>query len=120
MALLQIEEPGEGRVKEACPPAAQAVGIDLGTTNSLVAIVEQGKPRALAADEGSTLLPSVVHYRPGGQPIVGRAAQRLAAEAPRDTISSVKRFMGRSADDPETRRLSPYRFAAQPGVVRFE
>jgi len=119
MALFQIQEPGEARVKEACAPG-QAVGIDLGTTNSLVALVAKGSPRALSIDEGSTLLPSVVHYRTDGPPIVGHAAQRLAAEAPRDTIKSVKRFMGRSADDPETRRLSPYRFAAQPGVVRFE
>jgi len=123
MALFQIQEPGDGRVKEACPPGSVAVGIDLGTTNSLVAIVENGKPRALPADEGSTLLPSVVHYRRDGGPIVGRAARKLAAGAPLDTIVSVKRFMGRSADDAETRRLSPYKFGAQVGqesVVRFE
>ena len=123
MALFQIQEPGESRVKEACPPAGYAVGIDLGTTNSLVALVQGGKPRALPADEGSTLLPSVVHYRQGGAPIVGRAARRLASASPRDTIVSVKRFMGRSADDPETRRLSPYKFseqADQQTVVRFE
>ena len=89
MALLQIQEPGESRVKEACEPAGQAVGIDLGTTNSLVAVVAGGVPRALSADEGSTLLPSVVHYRIDGAPIVGGAARRLAAEAPRDTIVSV-------------------------------
>ena len=124
MALFQIQEPqepGVAKVKEACPPpAGAAVGIDLGTTNSLVAIVEGRSPRALAVDEESTLLPSVVHYRSEGAPIVGRAARRLAAGAPRDTVVSVKRFMGRSADDPETRRLSPYRFANSPGVVRFE
>src|SRR5437588_10610604 len=121
-AIFQISEPGEARSKEAC--ATGAVGIDLGTTNSLVAIVlGDSKPRALAVDEGSTLLPSVVHYRPGGGPgsvIVGAAARRLAADFPRDTIVSVKRFMGRSSADPETRRLSPYRFAdGQSGVVRF-
>src|SRR6267143_2538421 len=121
-ALLQISEPGESRAKEAC--TSGAVGIDLGTTNSLIAIVlGDGKPRALAVDEGSTLLPSVVHYGEGGGPgsvVVGRAARRLAAEFPRDTIVSVKRFMGRSSADPETRRLSPYRFAeGESGVVRF-
>ena len=121
-AIFQISEPGETRSKEAC--ATGAVGIDLGTTNSLVAIVlGDGKPQALAVDEGSTLLPSVVHYRPGGGPgsvVVGAAARRLAADFPRDTIVSVKRFMGRSSADPETRRLSPYRFAdGQSGVVRF-
>ena len=121
-ALFQISEPGDARAKEACTTGA--VGIDLGTTNSLIAIVlGDGKPHALAADEGSTLLPSVVHYGAGGGPgsvVVGRAARRLAAEFPRDTIVSVKRFMGRSSADPETRRLSPYRFAeGESGVVRF-
>src|SRR5882672_6948078 len=121
-ALFEIQEPGEARTKEACTTGA--VGIDLGTTNSLVAIVlGDGKPQALAVDEGSTLLPSVVHYGPQGGPgsvVVGGAARRLAAEFPRDTIVSVKRFMGRSSADPETRRLSPYRFAeGESGVVRF-
>ncbi|HZX96126.1 MAG TPA: Hsp70 family protein, partial [Myxococcales bacterium] len=122
MALFEISEPGEGHAKEACTTGA--VGIDLGTTNSLLAIVlGDGKPRALAVDEGSTLLPSVVHYGEGGGPgsvVVGRAARRVAAEFPHDTIVSVKRFMGRSSADPETRRLSPYRFApGESGVVRF-
>src|SRR5256885_2012157 len=79
--------------------------------------------QALAVDEGSALLPSVVHYGAGGGPgsvVIGRPARRLAAEFPRDTIASVKRFMGRSSADPETRRLSPYRFAeGDSSVVRF-
>jgi len=121
-ALFQISEPGESHAKEACTTGA--VGIDLGTTNSLVAIVlGDGKPRALAVDEGSTLLPSAVHYGEGGGPgsvVVGREARRRAADFPHDTIISVKRFMGRSSADPETRRLSPYRFApGESGVVRF-
>src|SRR5205823_14666835 len=107
---------------EACTTGA--VGLDLGTTNSLIAIVlADGKPHALAVDEGSTLLPSVVHYGVGGGPgsvVIGRPARRLAAEFPRDTIASVKRFMGRSSADPETRRLSPFRFAGGVyGVVWF-
>ena len=125
MALFQIAEPGEGRAKEAC--GAAAVGIDLGTTNSLAAVVRPdpasgaGKPRALPVDEGSTLLPSVVAYTGGEAPVVGRAARRLAPDAPSDTIASVKRFMGRTSADPETRRLSPYRFAeGESGTVRFE
>jgi molecular chaperone HscA len=122
MALFSISEPGDARVKEACTTGA--VGIDLGTTNSLVGIVlGDGKPRALQVDEGSTLLPSVVHYGAQGGPgsvVVGRAARRLATEFPRDTIVSVKRFMGRSSADPETRRLSPYQYApGDAGVVRF-
>jgi molecular chaperone HscA len=125
MALFQIAEPGEARSKEVC--ATAAVGIDLGTTNSLVAVVRPdpqtgaGKPRALVVDEGSTLLPSVVSYGSGATPVVGRAARRLAADAPRDTIVSVKRFMGKTSADPETRRLSPYKFAeGESGTVRFE
>ena len=125
MALFEILEPGETRTKEAC--ATIPVGIDLGTTNSLVAVVRPdgetgaGKPRALAVDEGSTLLPSVVSYAGTGHPVVGRAARRIAADAPRDTIVSVKRFMGKTSADPETRRLSPYRFAeGESGTVRFE
>src|SRR3954470_20803155 len=98
-ALFQISEPGEGRAKEACTTGA--VGMDLGTTNSLIAIVlGDGKPPALPIDEGRTPLPSAVHYGEGGGPgtvVVGRAARRLAAEHPRDTIVSVKRFMGRSS-----------------------
>ncbi len=122
-ALFEIAEPGEGRTKEACRTGA--VGIDLGTTNSLVAIVlGDGRPQAVSIDEGSTLLPSVVHYGVSGEPgsvVVGRAARRLAAEFPRDTIVSVKRFMGRGSADPETLRLSPYKFASgESGVVRFE
>src|SRR5207253_3996934 len=72
-------------------------------------------------DEGSTLLPSVVSYGTSPTPVVGRAARRLAADAPRDTIVSVKRFMGKTSADPETKRLSPYRFAeGESGTVRFE
>ncbi len=69
-------------------------------------------------------MPSVVQYGPGGEVVVGRRAAALASEHPRDTIVSVKRFMGRGADDPETRRLGPYEFAAAaPGesnTVRFK
>jgi molecular chaperone HscA len=125
MALFDIAEPGQTKSKDAC--ATAAVGIDLGTTNSLVAVVRPdprtgaGKPRALRVDEGSTLLPSVVSYASGRAPVVGTAARRLAADAPRDTIVSAKRFMGRSSADPETRRLSPYKFfEGESGTVRFE
>ncbi|MFM2153818.1 MAG: hypothetical protein RL199_2253 [Pseudomonadota bacterium] len=99
----------------------KAVGIDLGTTHSLVAHVEGRGARVacLPVDEHSTLLPSVVAYV-SGEVVVGRAARRLAADHPRDVLSSVKRYMGKSANDPEVRRLSPYRFATETGpVVRF-
>lgn len=132
-ALFQIAEPGELPVKGACPPGTTgAIGIDLGTTNSLVAIVKDGQPVALPDDragaDGDPMLPSVVHYAPDGSGIVvGRGARdELASRFPRDTIVSAKRFMGRGSDDPEAyRKLTPYEFdSTAPGqpavpVVRF-
>jgi len=119
-ALFGISEPGESRVKQVCK--GRAVGIDLGTTNSLVAVIQAGQPVCLRED-GSALLPSVVHYAADGSVIVGQRARELAFGAPRDTIASVKRFMGRGPDDAEaTRALTPYRFATGPTalpVVRF-
>jgi molecular chaperone HscA len=119
-ALFSISEPGEAQTKQVCK--GRAVGIDLGTTNSLVAVVQAGQPVCLR-DADSALLPSVVHYGADGLVVVGQRARTLAAGAPWDTISSVKRFMGRGPDDAEaTRKLTPYRFV--PGnvgdsVVRF-
>lgn len=121
-ALFEIAEPGQSRSKRAC--RTRAIGIDLGTTNSLVAIVDGGKPVCLPDADGQTILPSVVHYAVDGRVVVGfEARDRLARDFPRDTIASVKRFMGRGPGDAEaTRRLTPYAFApAAPneGVVRF-
>ncbi len=111
--LLQILDPKAGH--------GRPVGIDLGTTNSLVAIVENGRPRCLPAGEGaSPLLPSVVQYRPNEPPLVGNPAKEAAALAPADTIASVKRFMGKSADDAQTQALSTHKFAeGDRRVVRF-
>jgi len=96
MALLQISEPG----KSAVPHQRRlAVGIDLGTTNSLVATVRSGKVDTLADSSGEHLLPSVVQYRADASPIVGEAAKAAAAINPYNTISSVKRFMGRGLAD---------------------
>jgi molecular chaperone HscA len=105
-ALFQIAEPGESRGKHAC--RTRAVGIDLGTTNSLVAIVDAGRPTALADEHGDAIVPSVVHYAADGRVVVGADARdRLAPEFPRDTIASVKRFMGRGRRDAEaTRKLT--------------
>jgi molecular chaperone HscA len=119
-ALFSISEPGQSQVKQDCK--GRAVGIDLGTTNSLVAVVQAGQPICLRA-EGSALLPSVVHYAADGTIVVGQRARALALAAPQDTIASVKRFMGRGPGDAEaTRELTSYRFAPSvPGdsVVRF-
>jgi molecular chaperone HscA len=103
MTLLEIFDP------KAAP---RPVGIDLGTTNSLVARVRDGKPAVIVDCNGQGLLPSAVHYDARGAVIVGDDALRLAAAYPRETIVSAKRFMGRGADDPETRRLGTYEFAA--------
>jgi molecular chaperone HscA len=109
MALLQISDP------TARPTP---IGIDLGTTNSLVAYVPLvGGPATVRDCDNEALVPSVVTYKDDGSVIVGRAAKALAIELPRDTISSVKRLMGRGADDPETQRLAPYRYATREGAV---
>ena len=121
-AFLQIGEPGQTRPKRAC--RTRAVGIDLGTTNSLIAVVDGGKPVCLPDAQGEAIVPSVVHYAADGSIVVGAEARdHLAAQFPRDTIASVKRFMGRGPQDAEaTRRLTPYQFAPAAGdgqVVRF-
>jgi molecular chaperone HscA len=111
---LQIHDP--------LKPKGQVVGIDLGTTNSLVAAVVNGKPRCLPVDVGdAVLLPSVVHYHENGGVIVGRRALEQLAEHPTDVIRSVKRFMGKSLGDVETKKLGAYRFVpGANGVVRFQ
>ena len=118
--LYDIAEPGATEVKEAC--AGRAIGIDLGTTNSLVAYVKDAQPVCIADEDGRMLLPSAVRYRGDGPPIVGLKALAEAAQHPRDTIVSVKRFMGRGPKDAETtRRFTPYEFATVDGpVVKFK
>lgn len=121
-ALFQISEPGEAQVKLAC--RTRAAGIDLGTTNSLIAIVTGGEPVCLPDEDGEVILPSAVHYATDGAVVVGaRARHELAVLHPADTIVSAKRFMGRGPQDAEaTRRLTPYAFsptAANDPVVRF-
>ncbi len=114
MELLEIFDP-------KAPP--RPIGIDLGTTNSLVAFVRNERPQAIADCDQEILVPSVVMYEANGEVVVGTSAKLRASEAPRDAIVSVKRFMGRGADDPETRRLGPYEFveakAGEANVVRF-
>jgi molecular chaperone HscA len=91
--------------------APRAIGIDLGTTNSIVAYVRDDAPAALTTCDGAPLLPSVVHYAKSGAILVGRAAKAQLTREPERTIASVKRFMGRDARDPETKRLGALRFA---------
>jgi len=103
MALLQISEPGMSTVAHQ---HRLAVGIDLGTSNSLVATVRSGQAETLEDTEGRHLLPSVVHYSKHQQPIVGYPAQVRMAEDALNTIASAKRLMGRAAKDAKT--LSGY------------
>ncbi|WP_442770389.1 Hsp70 family protein, partial [Zoogloea ramigera] len=116
MALLQISEPG---MSTAPHQHRLAVGIDLGTTNSLVATVRNGVPQCLQDDDGKLLLPSVVHYLPDGQIVVGRKAQATQATDPRNTIISVKRFMGRGLKDVAHVDTMPYDFVDAVGMVRL-
>ena len=99
------------------------IGIDLGTTNSVVAVMEGGEPKVIPAAEGSPLVPSVVAINPKtGERLVGQLARRQAVVNPENTIFSIKRFMGRKFNDPEVQRamqLVPYKISAAPnGDVR--
>ena len=115
MALLQIAEPG---LSTAPHQHRLAVGIDLGTTNSLVASVRSGLSVVLNDEKGRPLLPSVVRYTAEGA-AVGYPAQQMQASDPHNTIVSVKRFMGRGLSDiPEPGHL-PYRFVDAPGMVQL-
>ncbi|GHU28215.1 chaperone protein HscA [Betaproteobacteria bacterium] len=117
MALLQIAEPGES----AAPHQHKlAVGIDLGTTNSLVATVRSGQAAVLSDELGRPLLPSIVRYRPDGTTSVGYEAQAEQTRDPRNTIASVKRFMGRGLKDIIYREVIPYEFQDSPGMVRLK
>ena len=78
---------------------SRIVGIDLGTTNSLVAIVENGVPRVLAGRDGSKLVPSIIHFEENGEVLVGNSAKARLIENPKNTIFSIKRFMGKGLED---------------------
>ncbi|WP_050466096.1 Fe-S protein assembly chaperone HscA [Herbaspirillum chlorophenolicum] len=117
MALLQISEPG---MSTAPHQRRLAVGIDLGTTNSLVATVRNSIPEVLADDEGRVLLPSVVRYLPNGHANIGYKAQAAQTTDPRNTIVSVKRFMGRGLKDIAHAENMPYDFQDAPGMVQLK
>ncbi|SFZ79258.1 Fe-S protein assembly chaperone HscA [Chitinimonas taiwanensis] len=117
MALFQIAEPGEA---PAPHQHKLAVGIDLGTTNSLVATVRSGSAAVLPDERGRNLLPSVVHYAADGQVTVGHRAQARQTEDPRNTIVSVKRFMGRGVKDLPDSAATPYRFVDAPGMLKLK
>jgi molecular chaperone HscA len=117
MALLQLAEPGQS----AAPHQHRlAVGIDLGTTNSLVATVRHGLAEVLPDEEGRVLLPSIVRYLADGSTEVGHAAQAHQASDPRNTLVSVKRFMGRGVKDVAHVENLPYDFVDAPGMLQIK
>jgi molecular chaperone HscA len=117
MALLQISEPGQSPNPHE---RRIAVGIDLGTTHSLVAAVRNGVAECLPDSAGRVLLPSVVRYLAGGGRQIGYVAQENIAADPENTIASVKRFMGRSVVDVAGAAKLPYRFADHPGMLGIQ
>jgi len=117
MALLQISEPGQ------TPDPHQrriAIGIDLGTTHSLVASVRSGMAECLADTEGRVILPSVVRYVDAEKRQIGYAALAAQVDDPRNTISSVKRLMGRGINDIGNRAQLPYELIDKPGMVTLQ
>ena len=117
MALLQISEPGQ------TPSPHQrriAIGIDLGTTHSLVASVRHGVPECLPDTEGRVILPSVVRYLARGGRQIGHEALAATASDPENTIASVKRFMGRCLSDVVGRDKLPYCFVDHPGMLGLQ
>ncbi|HET9113830.1 MAG TPA: Fe-S protein assembly chaperone HscA [Burkholderiales bacterium] len=117
MALLQISEPG---MSTAPHQHRLAAGIDLGTTNSLVATVRNGIAIVINDEDGHALLPSVVRYATGEEPIVGHAAQAGQNRDPHNTVISVKRFMGRGLKDIKDAASFPYHFVDAPGMVQLK
>ena len=101
---------------------AKVIGIDLGTTNSVVAVVEGGNPTVIANQEGSRLTPSVVGFTKEGEILVGQVAKRQAITNPENTVFSIKRFMGRRYDEVLSEiRLVPYKVVkAGNGDVRVD
>ncbi|MGB7481482.1 MAG: Fe-S protein assembly chaperone HscA [Burkholderiaceae bacterium] len=116
MALLQISEPG---MSTAPHQRRLAVGIDFGTTNSLVATVRNSIPELLNDDEGRALLPSVVRYLPDGGARIGHKALASQTADPKNTIASVKRFLGRGLKDVAHAENLPYVFQDAPGMVQI-
>ncbi len=115
MALLQIAEPG---MSLAPHERKVAIGIDLGTTNSLVAVVRDALPKVLPDEKGHELFPSVIRYLPDGRTQGGFDALAHAIEDPKNTIVSVKRLMGRGIQD-LANQSAPYEFIDEPGMVKL-
>src|SRR4029453_12265533 len=93
----------------------KVIGIDLGTTNSVVAVMEAGQPAVLVNQEGSRITPSVVAFTKEGERLVGQVAKRQAVTNPENTVFSIKRFMGRRYDEVQSEiKLVPYKVVKAP------
>ena len=117
MALLQISEPGQA------PDPHQrriAVGIDLGTTHSLVAAMRNGVAECLPDNDGRVILPSAVRFLENGGRQIGHEALKNQAEDPQNTIVSVKRFMGRGVKDIAQPEKLPYVLLDKPGMLSLQ
>ena len=117
MALLQISEPGQSPDPHT---RRIAVGIDLGTTHSLVAAVRHGVAECLPDGQGRAILPSAVRYLEGGRRAIGAEALAAQADDPLNTVVSVKRLMGRALADVTGHAKLPYRFIDRPGMVAID
>ena len=100
----------------------KVIGIDLGTTNSAVAVIEGGEPKVIVNEEGSRITPSVVAFTKDGEILVGQVAKRQAVTNPENTVYSIKRFMGRRYDEvAEEMKMVPYKVVKAPtGDARVE
>jgi molecular chaperone HscA len=117
MALLSIAEPGQSQIPHR---HRLAIGIDLGTTNSVVAAVRDGSAVVLADEDGMRLLPSVVQYFADGRIDVGHEAKRNQAADPFNTLSSVKRLLGRGLADLAEPQSRAYRLLEAGGMVKLD
>jgi len=117
MALLQISEPGQSTAPHH---HNLACGIDLGTTNSLVASVMSGETKLIADNNDKVMLPSIVHFSQGGKMTVGSEASDYAQTDPTNTIFSIKRFMGLGYDEVGELKNCPYQMLEQGNNVLFQ
>ncbi|MGZ8907369.1 MAG: Fe-S protein assembly chaperone HscA [Methylobacter sp.] len=116
--LLQIAEPGQSTEPEVIQRLA--VGIDLGTTHSLVATIQDSLPQVITDEKKRALLPSIVNYSANRTPTVGWEAKALQSKDAENTIASVKRFMGRTLTDVSYAQNTPYRFVPHEGMIQIE
>ena len=117
MALLQISEPGQSTAPHH---HNLACGIDLGTTNSLVASVMSGETKLLADNDNEVMLPSIVHFGRGRKTTIGREASDYAQADPTNTIFSIKRFMGLGFKEVSELKNCPYKLLEKGNNILFQ